>query len=261
MDEKESGVLVLHPEVAKILTDEEIKFLLTKNVITDAETIKILQDKIDLGLEIYEKDRLFWLSTEEQFLPHVTCPKQLKSWYHNAFLPGKGDCFVMRDVKGNAEVLSVYANNVSKERYSKENKDYLAEVVVETGAGGRWAVFAYAPWRGIVSSLKRDALLNVADYISRNALSARLYSLTPCVLLPRKDDTGKTVCVSIANASMGKREKDILMIDNPKTENFLYMAQYGVKQLLPFTQKEGRYYVELPEQDAFTVATVFCGEE
>ena len=256
----DSAPILLHPDTAKLLSESELQTLLTKNVITDAETLEILADKIDLGISVRRAEENFWLHTKQEYLPSPIVPQGLRFWGNSIFLPGKGDCYVMKKTKRGVQPLSVYCDSRTLLAYDSEYTDYIAEAVVETGKGGKWAVLAYAPWRSIISTLKRDMLLNIAEYISGNGLCARLYTNTPFVLLPRKDENGKTVCVSFANYSMGKSEETTLMIRNPKTERFVYMAQYGKEQTLTAEKKDGAYYVTLPTQDAFTVATVFCDE-
>lgn len=252
--------ILLYPDTAKVLSEKELQMLLTKNVITDAETLEILADRVDLGLSVRKEEESFWLHTREKFLPHPILPQGLESWNNSIFFPGKGECYLMKKTNEAVEPLAVYYDSRTGIPYDESFSDCIAEAVVETGKGGKWAILAYAPWRGIVSTLKRDMLLNIAEYISDNGLCARLYTNTPFVLLPRKDENGKTVCVSFANYSMGKSEETTLMIRNPKTARFKYIGQYGTEQELSAEKKDGAYYIKLPTQDAFTVATVFCDE-
>lgn len=257
-DKEETSVVLLHPDTAKVLSDEEIAFLLTKNVITDGETLTLLKDRIDFGIDVEPLENSEIGKRGIEFLPHITRPNGLKRWQYDGFTFGKTESYRLIVKNAAAERLAVYYDSVTGELYPDADFPYTAETIVKTGKGGTWAILAYQPWKGVISSLRRDQLLNIADHISGDGLPARLYSITPFVLAPRKDENGKTVCVSVANVSIGKSCKTELLIRHPRSEKFRFMAMNGEKTDLLFKKIDGGCLITLPTMDAFTVGTVFC---
>ena len=257
-DEDDMSVVLLHPETAKVLSDNEIALLLTKNVITDGETLSILKGKVDLGFDTAKMTDAEIAHTNEKFLPHVTRPELLNDWTYSGMTPGKEETYRLINCGVQAEILAVYMDTRNGIPYPNAINYYISEAIVKTGKGGTWAVLGYKPWKGAISSLRRDQLLNIADYISGNSLCARLQTMTPTVLMPRKNRNGKTVCVSVANVSVGKSGKSVLMIRNSQSENFRFMAQNGVETFLSYEKKGEEVYLLLPQIDAWTVGTVFC---
>ena len=257
-DKQETSVILLHPETAKSLSNEEIAFLLTKNVITDGESLEILKGKLNLGLEVERFSNSDSAKVAEYFNQHKTCPKEFKEWTASEFVSGKNESYRIINSGADLEILGVYYKTQTGEVFDNAEKEYIAECIVKTKQGGTWAILGYRPWKGVISSLRRDQLMNIADYISNNSVAARLNTMIPCALMPRKNKAGKTVCVSVANVSIGKCEKCILTVRNPETENFVYMAQNGVEIKLAFQKQGEDYLIELPTIPAWTVCTVFC---
>ena len=83
--------------------------------------------------------------------------------------------------------------------------------------------------------------------------------LTPAqaVLLPRKNNDGKTVCVSVTNCTIGKSGELELLIRNPRSESFKFISQYNGECDLAFDRCGDDYIVKLPSLDPWSVGTVF----
>ena len=60
-----------------------------------------------------------------------------------------------------------------------KNRDFfygIAEAVVPAKGGAKWVILGCKPRKGIISTAKRDRILNIADYIGEKTLAARLLS-------------------------------------------------------------------------------------
>ncbi len=250
-DKKEDTIIVLHPENVRGLQNEDIEYLLEKNVITDGETVKMLKDRgFDLGIEITEVMGDYSLELTQKFLGHPTKPTH-RNWYQSSFFTaGRPNICYAECEADNAEILSVYSDMSGK-------TVGIADLIVTTPKGKKWAVLCYCPWKGIVPTYIRNRLLDIADYISGNALPARIDDSVQAILLPRKNSEGKTVSVSVVNCTIGKNEEIKLTVRNPVGENFTFESQYGGRCELDFEKSGEDYIINLPKIDSWSVATVF----
>ena len=93
--------------------------------------------------------------------------------------------------------------------------------------------------------------------ISNNALPARLESLVQAVVLPRRNNEGKVVCVSITNCTIGESGELKLRIRKPAGEKFSFASQYNGEQTLTYEKDGNDYIVTLPSLHPWSVGTVF----
>jgi len=259
-DKKDTSLIFLHPETAKVLSKKEIEFLMTKNVITDGESINILLEKgYDFGIRGKELVTNDILRIHEEFTSHQVNPKNRKDYAASNFVSGRRTVSAMECTNPTAEILGVFKNNVSLKPFfeDEENPYGIAELIFTTPKGAKWAVLCYRPWIGIVPMYKREHLLDIADYISGNKLCARLLSPVQAVLLLRKNKDGKTVSVSVTNCTIGRSGELELLVRNPAGEKFTFMSQYNGEKKLTFQKDKEDYIVTLPSLDAWSVGTLF----
>lgn len=255
-DEKEEGVICIYPDIAKAIEPSEFEYLLTKNVITDAASIQILCDRgLDVGIKVkmlneYEQPLVRRIFAED---------KANKVQASGGFTPADtryGLIYPTDDM----EVLAKVDTDTSKFPPFTDSAEYpcgVAECVFETSKGAKWAVFGIALWNGVVNSRVITRILDIADHISGNALAARLLTLVQAVLMPRKNDEGNTVCVSITNCTIGKSGEITLLIRNPRSESFKFMSQYNGECELAYEKRGDDYIVKIPSLEPWSVGSVF----
>jgi len=250
-DKNEDSIIVLHPENVRGLKNEDIEYLLDKNVITDGETIKMLKDRgYDMGIEISEADQLYALGLKQIFSEHPTKPTH-RNWYQSSFFtPGRSTVCLAQPHSDDAEILSVYTDMSGK-------TVGIADLIVTTNKGKKWAVLCNCPWKGVVPTYIRNRILDIANYLSGNAVAARIDDSFQAVILTRKNVKGKTVCVSVVNCTIGKNEETKIIIRNPVGEKFTFESQYNGRCELDFKKDGEDYIVTLPTIDAWSVGTVF----
>lgn len=260
LDKEDDTLILLHPETAKVLSDTEIAYLLSRNVVTDGESIDILRARgVDLGLRSTKLEEEQILRISEKMTSHKVNPPALKTWTSSYFTEGRKNCYYLEKLQNDIEVVGIYKSDVDLPFFTADEEfPYgIAEAIVTTSQGGRWAVLAYCPWKGIISYARREQLLNMADDISNNGLCARLLTPVQAVLLPRKNRQGKTVCVSVTNCTIGDSGMLELLIRNPIGEIFSFMTQGKEEIVLEFEKREEDYIVKVPGIASWTTGTVF----
>lgn len=259
LGEEEDSLYMLHPEVARVLSEEEIAYLLDRNVVTDAESLAILMERgVDLGVKAVKiGEQAVYLY--EKMSAHKVIPDGFVRWSNSAFTEGRNNIYYLEKEQDSVEVISRYdANAVIDPFLEDKTCPYgIASAIVTTPKGKKWSVMSLAPWKGIISYNRREQMLNMADYISGNALCARLLSPVQAVLLPRKDKQGKTVCVSVTNCTIGNSGSLELLIRNPAGRDFRFMTQGKEEIRLEYERAGEDYIVKIPDMAAWTVGTVF----
>lgn len=261
-DTKRDNVYLLHPTEAKQLAQEDIDYLLGQRVITDGESLLALAARgVDIGVDARLLDPFESLAIYQLYTSHAVNAGERK-WKSSYFARGKKESCLFLDRTGKAEVLGYYASDTLKAPLC-EDAAYpmgIAELVITTPQGGRWALLGYEPWKGIISKARRDHLLDVADYVAKAPVCARVLTPHQAILHPRVDAQGKTLCATVTNCSIAKCEGAELLIRNPKGEKFVFVAQYLAAQELPARREGEAFVVTLPTLDPWTQGTVFCEE-
>ena len=258
---EEKDIYMIHPDMARIMSDAEIQDLMGKCVVTDAETIKILIERgYEFDVKAARVDDLDAFKLREKMVDHPVNPAGFEAWKTTFFTAGKSDAYRLYQPGDNVEVISVYDNTLPLEPYG-DDEEYpygIAGAVIKTVEGGTWGVLGYVPWKGIMPMNKREQMLNLADYISGNKLAARVISPIQAVLLPRENLKGETVQVSLINCTVGHTGEIELLVRRPVAEDFYYMSQTQGRTQLPYRKEGENYIVTIPDMEAWTVGTVFC---
>lgn len=259
-DNEEKSIFFLHPETAKYVTADELDDLLARPVITDGESIDILQKRgFDFGLSCVrlegDYDGLF-----ERFYEHSVKPEGYDSFLVNPYGKGNRTKFAMARKEG-MEIISRYDtknSDLSPIFDDKEAPYGASEMIYPTERGAKWAILSYAPWYHNIPTYKRDMILDIADYISKNALPARLLTPVPCVLMPRRRQDGRVSAVSVLNCTVGKSGEMELLVRDPVGEKFTFMSQYNGSCKVEFEKRGEDYILRVPSIDAWSVGTVFA---
>ncbi len=258
---KEEGVILLYPEIAEKLSDREIEYLLKKPVFTDAETVQLLQERgYDFGIEIHSISDVDILKIGEEFTEHPTCPEGFDRWKVSFFVAGRSEKHYIIDKDNKTEVLATYYNTSPLDKFTDDdNFPYgISECIVKTKSGAKWGVFGFMPWKGVISYNKREQFLNVADYISDNALSARIITPAQALLLPRKDKvTHKVMSVSVINPTIGESDELEIIVRNPISKKAFFMSQTSDRVDVMVYEKDGETVIKMPKIAPWNVGTVF----
>lgn len=257
-DEIDDDIILLHPENAKSLSKEEIEYLLKKDVITDGETVEILKNKgVDIGISAKKISPCDIRKLGERLSSHEANPNGFNEWTSSYFTEGRNEIYYFTSNLP-LEILGTYVLKTPNTDFDDKNiAGSIAEAILTTNEGGKWALLGYAPWKGVISLNKRNQILNIADYISQNRLPARLETPIRAVLLPRKNDSGKTAMVSIINCTIGKSTELELIVRNPSSDNAVFMSQNMNETKLACSKIGNDYTIKVPSMEPWSVGTVF----
>ena len=257
-DNKEENIFILHYENASRISNEEIEFLMSKPVITDGLSLKILNDRgysfgayaIELSNE--ENGKLF-----EVYENHIINKGFINKTWSQSFYQNIKHRII--DIDGETEVFGYFSTKSKNAKIQSGKYPYgICNAIINTNKGCKWAVFGHNVWNNAISMNKRNQILRVAEYISNTKLPAILLSQQQAILLPRKNNNGEVECVSIVNTTIGNSGKLKIIIRNPKTINFLFVAQYTKQTNISFSKKDEDYLLEIPNIKPWSVATIFC---
>lgn len=268
-DQKDTTITCLFPETARYISAEELEELLRLPVITDGETIAILNARgFATGISSTPMSEMDSLSLCETFTDHPVNPQTVKSHYSSMFCQGRTAPYQIELVpakdtdlfdKNTAEILGIYTTEANIPPHMEDPlAPYgIAEMIVHTKKGAKWAILGYSPWKYVIPTYKRDHLLDIADYLCGQTLAARLLTPMQAVLLPRKNSDGKTVCVSVTNCTIGESGEIRLLIRNPNGEHFTFMSQYDGEKALSYEKIGKDYLLTVPSLHPWSVGTVF----
>ena len=258
--DQENEIAILHPLNASRITKNEFEELKSKPVITDGESIRILQQRgFDLGVTSVEidKDRLHYLHEK---IHNLECNAGMKTFVQAGFAPGKENSHYFSRLPVNSIILGVYDTQTILEPFlvDNENPYGVATAIIPTDRNAKWALFGYSLWKGVIPYQQRERILNIVDYISNYQLLARVISPVQAVLQIRANHLGQTEAVSLTNATVGTQKNIRILIRRPKVENFTLMGQYVKTCKLSYEKTNDEYFVCVPTIPAYSVVTIFC---
>ena len=257
---RDTNAYILHPDAAKQMNREELAELLSRNVLTDAETVEYMQSLgFELGFKLVRATTAQALVANEIYTDHPVNKGHHDSFSPSFFTAGRNNKYFMLVIPKDCEVLGYY----DKEMICPPACDDpelpfgYTTVAMTTAEGGKWAVMACDLWKGIVPSTQRTRVLNIIDYIS-GGMPAKILTPVQAVLMPRTNSDGNTVSASVINCTIGTEKNIELLIRNPKSEKFYFMSQYDGECELRAKKTDDGYIVTLPSLSPWSVGTVFC---
>lgn len=259
-DETAGAPLLLYPDVARAMSEKEVKALLSKRVITDGETIGILRGRgffDNIGVHfVKETDalRLTEYYTENKFSAGL----RQKSYHSNFFTAGRNGMYAFDRLPANVEILGTYgATSRLDPLFDGEFPYGVASFLFDTEEGGRFAVFGTGLWKGNIPSSRLRLLLRVADAVASRPLPALPETAEQAALFVRVDGTGEhTLGVSVVNLTIAPLSGMTLRVRRA-TGTPLFAGQYEKEEILTAKRDGEDLLVTLPQIAPYSVATVF----
>ena len=237
--QKTKAVYLLNKNRIKAMTDEEIKMLLSKNVVCDGETVAELTRR---GFS-----ELLGVSAEEISTGGIA--ERLDDeydWNFNFFFSDGARLTLLSDKA--KEVTSYYV--VRTQEYAG-----VASVYAETALGGRWAVVAYRLFSHIMSFAKRNRIVEAFEWVG-GKLPAKLTTPERMLLFARVDENERLRAVSVVNTSVGASDTTRLELVGEYHDAEWYSI--GKAALRVETDAcNGTTLVTLPKIDGWSVGTLF----
>ncbi len=221
---------------------DELTALTKMPVVTDAMTAQKIIDKgIDLGISLNKLGNGNYLER----LNSVDNKKWIESFFASKGLP----------------TYIISGNNITPvgTLYNKDTDEEIGccNAIVNLGQA-KWAVFGYSFWNDIISTDKRNQILNAIDDITGNTLPAMLSSGEQVVVIPKVNSEGKTLAVSLQNISIGKTQELSVVMRNPVNMNFYYMNGNTPKTPIKAVNEGDNYRFTLPALNGWEIITLFC---
>lgn len=252
---QERPVYLLDSGVAECLGRDEVEKLASRPTLTSGKAIKILCDRgfsdiIGACAVPYEygNSRGVYF-TEHPVNSGLTVP---------SFTTSPFEGWEQYILSGNIDPLTYYGsyNYIGDNEREYIERDKIADGIVTTSRGAKWAVFGYAAFTEYMSANRRSQIIKAYEYIG-GVLPAVIYEKSFMELLPRSDKCGKTKSVTLVNCSIERSDEHILRINNPASNRFVFMNADGRSELLAELY-DGYALVKLPRFDAWSVGTVFA---
>lgn len=245
-----SDVYLLDDINALYLNEKELDSLKTKNVIMDAKAFKIVNDKLKVSNICVEEMESFAMLTHcERFVQHeVNNNLYGKKWEIPYWSQLTTPC-VLLNTEG-AEIISDYVLE------QDGNKKLGVSTCVIDVAGKKWAIFANDFWNCTISMDKRNQILNVAEYLSRDSVKTVIISEHQGILIPRENVDGKITSVSYFNYTLGEQENISIKIKQPAGERFKYYDDKAEELALNAEKIDDFYIITLKSIPAFSIGTI-----
>jgi hypothetical protein len=237
-EQTHAPVFALFHKVVDNMTDEEIEQLFQKPVITDAMAVDKLEKRGFGGRLPITVKKIEALSFREQ-LPGG------KIWSTLAFGREAPLPYV---IEGKSEPLGRLINGVTKE-------DYGVSAAVVSFEKAKWAIFGYSIWNDIISTAKRNQILDAINRIA--VIPAYIKTAAQVTTIARVDSCGRTAAVSVVNISISPTPPLELQIHRPAGRQFIFQNAEMIQQLCAVDSENGVQITLPPFLRGWDIATVF----
>ena len=257
-DRRGPAAYVLHHTQVKSLTDDDIRFLLTKPVAADGSAVWQLCQR-GFGSYFHLTPEAVGNDTMEIFTDHpVNCGKVGRFYNENPHAAVPMQRYVFRDLDQSSEVIGemYYGHFLTDESFigpcsliTQIHDPSAAEPV-------RWLISGYSLWNDLMSSGKRHQVASALDAIT--TMPATLLSEEQCVMIPSVDREGRTVSVTLSAASQNGTGELELIVRRPAGLKVDAMATRHQTVPVRVTQRgEDELLVTVGALDPYEIATVF----
>lgn len=262
-DKRMAKAYMLHHNSVDGLTDSDIRFLLTQSVVTDGESVAKLIERgwgEYFGFDIkYAPDANY-----EVFTAHPVNGSRAGIQYgENPYASKPMRRYIFEKADDNMEVLGEAYKGIA----NFESEAYVGASTVLTEIKNpnsdkkvKWAIFGYSIWSDLVSSAKRNQILNAIDTIS--PLAAKLVSDEQAAVSSSVDKDGKTVAVTVASASQGGTEELLVVARNIAGDQISVMGTKN-KNITPLCvdRQSDEAHITLPALQPYEIVTIFFSDE
>ena len=149
------------------------------------------------------------------------------------------------------------------EAYSSQYKTKLGTsvAVVTTKYGARWFVKGRALTSPVIPTFRRDMMIRAMNYISEKPLAAYVKSVGQIACIPRVDEKGSVVSVTVLNVSISECEDVELAIANPAGRVARIVDPYLPEKEASLRESGEYFTVKLGDLAPWRVRTVLICKE
>ena len=134
--------------------------------------------------------------------------------------------------------------------------------IVKMKDGARWLIKGGNLYNPMVSLDKRIQFTNAIDYIASTPLPAYTVSYGQVMVIPRVDNDGKTVSVTLLNISISDAEDLKISVNMPRCENGYTVADpYGESESGRLVKSADRFIASVSILRPWRTKTIYFTEE
>ena len=208
--EPKGDIYFLSAKAAAQVREEDMELLLRSPVITTGEALEKL---CELGYRDLIGASAAPVATEYHMATYdLPCEHPITEGF-----PSDAYCDDYYFCKDTQYLIEGEGIDPIYEVYSSQYKTRLGTsvAVVTTKYGARWFVKGRALANPVVPTFRRDMLIRAMNYISQKPLAAYVKSVGQIACVPRVDDEGRVISVTVLNVSISECEDVELAIANP----------------------------------------------
>lgn len=250
--EKSGDTYFLSSKACDYVTEEDMEILLKSPVVTDALSLEKLfdrgfSDKIFANVELLP-DSLQSAVYEKISTHAVNNGLTLEHWHDSRW--DSADKRYM--ITGNdIEVISDWYS------YNPNRKVGCAGAIVKTSYGAKWYVKGAHLCNDVISFERRNQLVNAINYISEKPISAYVGTPQQIVIVPRTDENGNTVSITLLNVSTTEYKDVEIVVNNPSSVMSTVTDPYTESVSLPLIKKGNSYSVKIESLKPWCTKTLY----
>lgn len=239
-EDKYCRVYLLLSDIVPFLTDDDIRDLLTKNVIADG----LIPD----------------LLAKRGFSLPVRTEQAGDSYFSEFYTdhPANGDS------RNQTGMLDVFCGGHSRQRLradssaeilARSEDGKISQALCRLPEGGMWAFIGSSLRSHMMNLVKRNQLLGVIDYLS-DGLPACLTSAAQAAVIVRADENGDFRAITLQNISIDDTDELTVVVRGESSSGFVLSRPCMQDVALTGTKKDGKTYLTIPPLAPWCTATV-----
>ncbi|MBQ8546686.1 MAG: hypothetical protein IJ437_07085 [Clostridia bacterium] len=250
-DESNDSIYILSAENARAMSDEEIINLLKHPVFADGEVAHILTQ------------RGYNVGADSKRIDSSSKSEQINDNLINGSSKGRINLGQFRRTYGfeiipTSNTAIPLGNYIHKSPDGFVTEDSISSAIVTTEYGAKWAFYGFDTWTRTVPTFIRDRILSIIEYIGNKRQCVEMKTPYQAILLPRVNEKGEVVCVSVTNVTVANTGEIEIIIRNPASSKAIIMSQYDKKTKLNVkTNEKGEAMVKIADIHPWSVATIF----
>ena len=224
-DNANATLPILHANATDGLTDDEIRALMAKNVITDGEAILRLQKRgladalpvtaesipIRVRHERFTDDPLNGANAHGIMGLLSINPANLAMLATAIYPKNDGD----GDVAATVRILAHYEDTEFRQLAP-------ATVACTTAHGGRWVIWGKDAWSPYINTARRQQVMAALDWVSHETMPAILDTPSQVIIIPRCDAAGHLASLLLLNCSLDPTPPLSVRIRSPRGKRITY---------------------------------------
>ncbi len=247
------GAYLLHPDIIKNLTDDNIRFLLTQNVYTDGASIQRLVER-GFGDQLPVTAVTASRYCSERYTDHEAngrCAGRIgaiDSYFGDRYRTGG------RTVHGGFYTFTM--GDGCEALAHVVNTENASSVLLKTHAGGTWIAEGMCLWAEVMNGTRRSRMALLADYLCGDKVPARLESDDRMAIIVRAKKDGSFVSATLQNTTIGDSYPIVVAVKADKDAQFVFSRPKMADVACTSEYKNGEHFVSVPVLVAWQTGTL-----